>query len=414
MATKYDSGSKRRRHLDNGENDSHSDAAELSVVPGRHRRRRRTILRVLFRLVITAVVVSAGLFVYVNWDRLEPEYLLVWINEKLAGGESGDGFPFEITGSSVINMQSTRDGLALLTNNSLVLLNSKGGEVFRRSHGFSKPIMRSNGKYILIADSGGNRIRLETRVSTVRELNLENRITSVDVGSSGSFAVATDSARGYTSEVAVYKLRGEEPIFRWYDSSLIILDVAISPNEDSLAVVGVTAEGGAMKSFLKIFEFNKKDPVAQYSQDGLMLFKVGFFPGGTIAAVGDSAVWVFNKSGTIQQKHSFNDRKIAGYVIGDSAVSVALSNYGGSDGGTVMTVNSSGDKAYEADFEGTFRSMDSYGSQVVMLTSEHMYRIDIKGESHLGEAVKDGRIISTMGRKLMVLGLTSIAESELP
>ena len=52
-----------------------------------------------------------------------------------------------------------------------------------------------------------------------------------------------------------------------------------------------------------------------------MLFAVGYFPNGTIAAVGDSAVWVYNKSGTIRQQHGFDGRRQVGYVIGESAVS---------------------------------------------------------------------------------------------
>ena len=74
-------------------------------------------------------------------------------------GESGDGFPFEITGSSVIGMESTRDGLALLTNNSLVLLNSKGGGDLQAAARFFKAHERAGGRWILVADSGGNRLR---------------------------------------------------------------------------------------------------------------------------------------------------------------------------------------------------------------------------------------------------------------
>ena len=169
-----------------------------------------------------------------------------------------------------------------------------------------------------------------------------------------------------------------------------------------------------MKSCLKIFDFDKESPAAQYEQSDVMLFAVGYFPNGTIAAVGDSAVWVYNKSGTIRQQHGFDGRRQVGYVIGESAVSVALSRYGGIEGGTVLTVNSSGDKAYETDYEGGFRSMAAHGSDVLVLTSEYLCLIDITGQKYAGETIKDGRIISVFGKKAMVLGLNSLIETDFP
>jgi hypothetical protein len=415
LAIKRDTALKHRRQSNNSLQEVPTkNTAELSIVPGRRRRRRYTALRVFLRLILAAAVVCAGMYLFSNWDNIEPENFLFWLNDKLAGGVSGDGFPVEITGSSVVNMNNTKDGLALLTDNSLVVLNGKGGELFRRPHGFSKPIMRSNGKWILVADSSSNRLRLETRASTAVEMTVENKISSIDVGNSGCFAVATDSSKGYISEVAVYKQNKEEPVFRWYDSSMIVLDVAISPDEKSMAIVGITAEGGAMKSYLKIFDFDKDNPVAQHEQNDLMLFAVGYFPNGTIAAVGDSAVWVFNQSGTIQQKYSYDDRQISGFIIGESAVSVALHGYGGAETGTLITINSSGDKAYESIYEGAFRSITSYGSDVVLLTSEGLYRTDITGQKYTGEVIRDGRMISTLGKRVIVLGLNSLIETQLP
>ena len=417
MAVKGDTGLKRRGRSvsdDERRREKPENKAGLSVVQGQRKRRGLTVFRVFARLAVVSLVIVAGVFIYSRWDKIQPENILLWLNDKLAGGESGDGFPFEITGSSVIGMESTRGGLALLTNNSLVLLNSKGGEVYRRLHGFSKPIMRAGGRWILVADSGGSRLRLESRLSTAVEMTVKNKITSVDVSDRGCFAVATDSTGGYASEVAVYRQNSKEPFFHWLDSSFVILDVAISPDEKSMAVVGVTAQGGGMKSCLKIFDFDKESPAAQYEQNDVMLFAVGYFPNGTIAAVGNSAVWVYNKSGTIRQQHGFDGRRQVGYVIGESAVSVALSRYGGIEGGTVLTVNSSGDKAYETDYEGGFRSMAAHGSDVLVLTSEYLCLIDITGQKYAGETIKDGRIISAFGKKAMVLGLNSLIETDFP
>jgi len=409
MASRRDITIRRRkpagRKTDNTEN-----GADLSVVSGR-RKRPRSLLRVLFRFVVVIVLIIGVVYTWQNWDVIAPEGVIYWVNDKLAGGQSGDGFPVEITGSSVINMTNTKDGLVLLTDTSVAVLNSKGGEIIRRQHGFSKPIMRTNDKWILVADTGGTRIRIETRGATKVEMKLNNRIISAAMGNNGGFAAATDSSKGYTSEVVAYN-RQQEKIYHWYSTELTVLDVALSPNGKSMAVVGVMAEGGAMKCSLLFFNFDKEGPIAEYHSTDLMLFCVRYFPGGTVAAVGDRGLWVFNESGTIQQKHSFDDFQLAGYTVGDRSVAVALRNFGNTDGGTVLTVNSTGDKAYSVPYNGVFRSIAPYKTGIILLTSEELYRTDAAGVVYKENAIRDGRMVCSLENKMIVLGLTALNEIE--
>ena len=411
MPVKHDISIRRRKSVNS--QTSGQDENMLSAVPVRRKRKRRTFLRALFRLMVVAALIIGGVYVWKNWDALAPESIIYRINEKLAGGQRGDGFPVEITGSSVLNMSETKDGLALLTDTAVVLLNHKGGELLRRQHGYSNPFMRTNGKWLLIADNGGSRLRIETRAGTAAEMTVKNRIVSAAIGSGGGFAVATDSSKGYTSEVVAYN-RQQKKIFHRYDVKLTVLDIALSPNGKSMAVVGIKAEAGAMKCSLLFFDFNKKDPVAEYSGTDLMLFSVKYFPNGTVAAVGDRALWVFDESGSIQQKHSYEDCELAGFTLGDRSAAVALRNFGGSEGGSLLTVNSSGDKAYSIPFEGSFRSLAPDKSGMLLLTSEALYRADAAGVFKKGDSIRDGRMVCSLGKKIIILGLTSLNENKIP
>ena len=145
-----------------------------------------------------------------------------------------------------------------------------------------------------------------------------------------------------------------------------------------------------------------------------MLFAVKYYPGGTVAAVGDHELWVFNKKGSIQQKHSYKDQQLSGFAFGDSAVSVVLRDFGGTENGTLMTVNPSGDKAYDLQYAGTFRDISSYNSGVLLLTSDKLYYIDSGGLKYSSEVTRDGRMVSALDKKVVVLGLTSLYETNLP
>lgn len=402
-----------RRRGSAGDEDRDEPDSSLHVVSGGRRRRRFSWLRVLFRLVLVALAVVVATYFWQNADNLSPANVMYWVNEKLSGGQSGDGFPVEITGSSVVSMTETQDGLAMVTDTAVVLVNQKGGETYRRQHGFSNPVMKTAGKWVLIADSGGNRVRLESRAATELTMTVNNKITGVAVNRRGDIALVTGSSQGYTSEVVVYD-RHQTVMYHWVSSELTILDAALSDNGESMVTVGVTAENGAMKSVIQWFDFSKDEPVAEYSDTDVMLFAVHAFPGGTVAAVGDTALRVVNQKGSINEKHSYNDHQLVGYACNDDGVSAVLRHYGTSEGGSVLTVNPSGEQDYLVTFTGSFRSIASTDSGLLLLTADHLLRFTGTGKVITGEEVREGIMVSALGNHSVVLSLTTLSELPIP
>ncbi len=382
----------------------------LRALPARKKRRRgRSVLRIVFRLLLVAALVVGALLVYKNWDSIAPDSLVIWLEEKLSGGQGGDGFPVEITGSEVLDMAETRDGLALLTDTAYIVYNSNGGEVLRRPHGFSSPILKTAGKWALIAEAGGTRLRLENRSSTAAEVTAENKIVSAAVSADGNFAVCTESSQGYMSEIIVYNSKAEI-LYHRYVTGLIILDVALSPDGGSLAAIGVTAEAGGMKSSLLLYDLDKEDPVMQVDDTGLMFCAVGFFSNGAAVAVGDTGLWMANPDGAVRQKQEYGGKELAGFAIGEKNAVVVLQGSGGTEGGELMAVDSSGGEAYTLPYEGAYRHIAPSGSGALLLTGDHLYRTGESGLEDTLDAPRDGRLVSPLGNKVIVLGLTTLSE----
>ena len=223
--------------------------------------------------------------------------------------------------------------------------------------------------------------------------------------------MCTDSAQGYTSEIVVYDSKKKVRYHR-YISDLTILDVALSPDGNSVAAVGVTAEQGAMKSSILLYNFDKEEPALQVDDADQMLCAVEYFPSGTIAAVGDSAMWVVNASGTLRQKQGYGKKELIGFAVGEKAASLVLRSYGSTSGGELMAVNPSGDVAFTVPFEGTYRSIAPSSDGAVLLTSAHLYRTNVTGIQKTSAAPRDGRLVGTLGHKTIVLGLTALSEGE--
>ena len=130
---------------------------EPVLLPAKKRKHRHPVARAIVRLLLVAAVLTGGFAVWKNWDKLAPEALLDWIDMKLDGADKGDGFPYAISGDTVVAMGQAKNNLALLTDTSLLFINEKGGEIARRSHAYARPLLKTAGSYALVAERGGGR-----------------------------------------------------------------------------------------------------------------------------------------------------------------------------------------------------------------------------------------------------------------
>lgn len=401
-----------------------------SDVPARTKRKKkrssnvRLVVRVLSFLAAAAIVVT----VWRYWDTLAPRNLMFWIEQTFSS--KGDGYPVEISGNSVLDMQEVQGYLVLLTDTSLVSLGPSGGEVMRRQHNYSDPILLSAGKYMLVAEVGGKRFRLETMPDTVLNVTsdnlsedkktsvldvaLENAIISADVRPDGTVALVTESSQSYTSEALVYSAGGKL-LYRQRFATMLATDVALSPNEKDVAVAGIEAKGGAMKSMLRVYALSSKEtnPRKEYSGDDVMMYRADYMSDGHIAAVGDTQTWVVDADDTLDQRISYDQQQLVGYTVGDKMVGLALQKYGAGDGGEVMRIDREGNTAYTAAFTGSFRHLYAHDNGLLLLTAGRLYQGDEEKLSGGIDVQQDGRMAGLLGSKAIVLGLTSLSEYSL-
>lgn len=384
--------------------------APLEPVPPRKRKKRHPWLKATVRLLIVAAVLVAGLAVWKNWDTLAPEALLDWADQQFSGGAKGDGFPYAISGDTVVSMEQAGRNMALLTDTSLLFINEKGGEAAKRSHSYAQPMLHTAGEYALVTETGGGRYQLETRRETVLTGQLEGRkIMAAAVHTDGTVALATDTtSQSYVSEVEMLSRRGKQ-LFSWKSTKLLITGLAISPDGKSLAVIGVTAEAGAMKSTLMVFDLSDPSAVPkEYSGTDELLISVSFFESGTVAAVGDESIWVVNPEGTLFEKKSYEGLELMGAAVGETSAGIVLRHSGSSDGGRLMVVNSTGDTAYTAEFTGAYRHVAAGNSGFWLLTSAHLEHAGLTGMEASMEVPADGRMVEEFDGDALVLGLTGL------
>lgn len=399
---------------------------EQRISARRGRKKRSVMARVLTRLLFVLVIGVAALWVWQNWDSFDPRKMMENMQIFFAGGQKGDGFPVEIDGNSVLFMNGVDNHLALLTDTAFVMLNGKGGEQVRRPNSYSQSMMRTAGDYILIAELGGKRFRLEKRTETVLNVTadnvsddekkapvldepIQNAIVSCAVRADGTVVLATESSQSHTSEVVVYSSKGKK-LFHKYNSSLLVVDVALSPDGKSVAFAGLEAVNGQMRSTVQVFDLKNAALIKQYTMNDVMLCTVSYYANGNVVAIGDTGCLVADLQKDEPVCQYYQTSELIGYQISSYTAAVVLRDYGASDGGQVLLIDQSGSKKGTAKFDGSFRHCTFNKNNLMLLTSSHLYTVSNEGAlSNTQDIPQDGRMVGVLNNQIVVLGLQALS-----
>ncbi len=389
-----------RRPADDGENTG-SQRVE------KRRPRRKNWIRVLLRLLIVVLIALALYLLAVNWKEIAPESIVSWMDDLFGGTVSGS-WPVSINGDSVAAMDEAGSNLVILTDTASVYYNSSGGESVRRTHAYAKPVLRTNGKYVLLAETGGSRFRLETRSSVLFEQTISNVIYTAAVSKGGDVAVVTDSSQSHISEVTVFSAKGVQR-YQWLSAEWLVIDAAFSSDGNSLAVVGCRSSGGAMESTVMVFSLrsSEEQPV-QYTANDVLYSRVSFFDNGTVAAVGESALRIVNPTGSLDQTISYENAELIGYAF-NNGVALVTRPYGSQENGTLKVFSTTGDMQLEQPFEGVFRDISPCGDSYLLLTEHRIYHVGNKDFDRFGETAADSLMTAAIGDDALVLGLTALS-----
>lgn len=386
-----------------------ADEQEVRARSGRGRRRKGRQL--LTRLAIVAAILLTVFLVWRNWEKIAPEAVLDWAYAQFGEGETGDGYPYAVTGNSVIGMGQVNDYLAVLTDSSLKFLNETAACVEERPNTLNDPLLKTAGRYALVTEIGGSRLKLETRRETVLEMELENRsIYAADLLSSGRIAVVTDSAtQSHVCVIQVYSAGGDL-LYEYKSGKYLVTNLSLAPNGRSLAAVGTTAEGGALKSVLLLFDFSSDTPT-EYAGSDLLLYDVAHF-GNAVLAVGDSEYWLASvKDGTVT-KTGYNGMELIGYAASHSMAGMVMRQSGSTGTGEVWLFDKDGALIRNHPFAGTYRYAACRDTEFVVLTETVAFTLNDEDDNTQVSTPSDALMIAEYRNSLMVLTLTELQRVE--
>lgn len=276
--------------------------------------------------------------------------------------------------------------ITVLSKNTLTEYTSDGNSVAKLDVSISVPLVETNGKYMVMAEKGGQKIYLISGTSILWQNNIEGSITRVNVNRNGYVSVIIQSTI-YKSVIIFYDLNGKE-LFRLYLSTNYAICTAVSTNNKYLAIGEIDYSGTIIKSYVKVISVD----LAQTDAENSTVYTYEAENGEIVTDINyqdkENAICMFDSY--VQKVGLDSNERL--YEITDEDVFVDINL---KDGYTVINKQSSGLFQYE--YEMKIKDTNSKSESLYILNNDlpkSMSTSDNKMALNLGNEVQ---IVDTNG-----------------
>lgn len=366
-------------------------------------------IKVFFILILSFLSVV----IFINKEKFSPDYIGIFLEDFLAGLKHGKGYPYKITGNKVSNenFKNCDNKLFLISDTTLLVLNSSAGEIQKRQHSYQNPIIKVNNNRSIVYDLGGNNLEIISRSRTLNSLKTNNNIISAAVSKYGTFAIVTEF-KNFLSQMTVFDKNNKNIYYKYDFADHYITDVAINDDGKSVAVCGTTAEEGSLISTVYIFDdYKNKEPKIKFNYDNNMLLKVEYLSNGNILAIGDKLTSVINCKNCSKNDYFYNNKNLIGFDINKkNGVLLALSLSDDGSNPEIIMINKNGkvDKTFHIDH--AIKSISFNNGRIAVLSYEKAYIYNFFGkelkEIDVGIDAKNIQLNSS--KEMYVLGVNEI------
>ncbi len=374
---------------------------QLSTEDKRVMRRRRQRRRLASRIVALVAVCALAAVVWLNWDILAPEKVWAKFQDWMGGGTGS--FPVDLSGIDARRLEQADRYTVVLSDSHLIYLNASGAEISRYGCAYADPLMRAEGKYVLVAEQGGQRLHLSTRNKIINEWETEYAIRAVSMNAEGQCAVLTDGPQGYQVQLRVYDVQGELLYTR--NSNRNAVDVALAPDGTTVSLTAVEAVDGTLNTHLEMFSTTEgADLKCSHVAANTLLYRIEYLSGGMLAAVSEQGVLLMNPDGGAVTTYAPQGMRVLGYAVSGDTVALALRHYGETAGGEVEVISTAGAVQSNVVFTGEFRHLSGVAGNYTLLTDGYVQVLDATGSKGKAAVLSDGRQAVYAEGKAVVMG----------
>ena len=283
---------------------------------------------------------------------------------------------YTVSGASGSAYEQFADGVLKYSRDGISYLNQHGEEMWNQPYQMKNPVVDVNGSSAAVADKGGNAVLVFNEEGVRGETQTNLPIERVRVSEQGIVSVIlTDENE---ARVLCYDAAGNLLVENKtsMNGTGYPLDVALSPDGETMQVLYLYTEAGAVKSRVIYYNFGESGEektdhlVAQMEYEDTVMAS-GFFMDEKISvAVGDNRLTIYRGGNVPEETENIEIKKqIKSVFHNEKYIGMVLKNEG-KEGYELRLYNTRGQVAMSENFTGDYSHVKLCGSQVIMYDGE--------------------------------------------
>ena len=331
--------------------------------------RVQRILRIVLRILLGLAAILLILLVVLKYESLTPEALRRAIGRRTVE-ERTVGYSDRISfAAGSLNVYAAADGgFSILSPSGLELLDGTGDQVLAVSKAFSRPALRTSGRYLIAYDVGGTGFVLAGEGETLQNTAAEGTLIAADVCPAGNYALVAEEA-SVRGTVGVYTSAGE-PVYKYFSSERFLVDCALDETGTLVAVAGVRQNDARILSSVMLLTVTSETPLAVWETNDELVLSVRFLSDGSILAVTETRAVFLDQNGAFVAEYSCGAPGVAQARVGDGFVVVRPGAAGkGHESAHLVVLDNQGALQEDMTVSGLL-DIDAQGSTIGLLTNE--------------------------------------------
>lgn len=231
----------------------------------------------LLALLVTAALILGAMVLVIYRDTLNVDALKRWMSYHSVGtDESGESVPFSHAGGDKLSVAYLDSGVVTASTAGAHYYNLDGEQLAEEVLPLENPVLTASGTTAVVYDAGNQFLFAFRGGEESFQLKLEGNadLLSARPNESGWLAVTAQQS-GYKGAVTVYDRKGGE-VIQISLSSAFVVDAAVSPDCQTVAVVTIGQEYGGFFSRLLLYRVDQEEPFAQVDLGSLSVLDMDY------------------------------------------------------------------------------------------------------------------------------------------
>ncbi len=343
-----------------------SNQREIQRSDRRAQKERKT-KRIIWIILISLIVILAIMKIFeFNVNSVKERFTDDDGNFSISEGVEGSNFPYNLDSSENVVIKNINNKIGILTPTTFTVINSADASAeYSFDHGYSNPVLESEGIYTVIYDRGQSKYRLDTTSDSVYSETIDNSILCCSLTKGGTVAVASTSEKKLC-EINVFT-RSLKNISTIEISEGYIIDIAISDDAKKVACAIVNSENANLITSVYIYDVSKGECIktVELPQGSIADLK---YSGSNIITLGDTYLGVI-KGGEYKSVYEQGTISATTYCYTPAGeLVVAFGSYSNSTENTIALVKPNGRVKSELTFNGIIKDISASSNIVSVLT----------------------------------------------